>query len=80
MFKVPFICLQIHTDYVTFSFEKRFLSKECKEHSIVCTIVLMIINKIVLVLMLLTVSLWFKILLDLLFTKMNARSRIRIFF
>ena len=26
------ICLQIHTDYVTFLFEKRFLRKECKEH------------------------------------------------
>ena len=28
-----FICLQIHSDYVTFLFEKRFLRKECKEHS-----------------------------------------------
>ena len=43
------ICLQIHTDYVTFLFEKRFLRKECKEHSIVCINALMIINKIVLV-------------------------------
>ena len=42
------ICLQIHADYVTFSFEKRFLRKECKEHSI-CISALMIINKIVLV-------------------------------
>ena len=29
------ICLQIHTDYLTFLFEKRFLRKECKEHFIV---------------------------------------------
>ena len=28
--------LQIHTDRITFLFEKRFLRKECKEHSIVC--------------------------------------------
>ena len=42
-------CLQIHADYVTFLFEKRFLQKECKEHSIVCISALMIINKIVLV-------------------------------
>ena len=39
------ICLQIHTDYVTFLFEKR----ECKEHSIVCITALVIIDKIVLV-------------------------------
>ena len=38
------ICLQIHTDYVTFLFEK-----ECKEHSIVCITALVIIDKIVLV-------------------------------
>ena len=43
------ICLQIHADYVTFLFEKRFLRKQCKEHSIVCISALMIINKIVLV-------------------------------
>ena len=44
------ICLQIHTDYVTFLFKKeRFLRKECKEHSIACISALMIINKIVLV-------------------------------
>ena len=43
------ICLQIQADYVTFLFEKRFLLKECKEHSIVCMSALMIINKIVLV-------------------------------
>ena len=43
------ICLQIHTDYVTFLFEKIFLRKECKEHSIVCTTALVIIDKIVLV-------------------------------
>ena len=43
------ICLQIQADYVTFLFEKTFLRKECKEHSIVCMSVLMIINKIVLV-------------------------------
>ena len=43
------ICLQIHADYVTFLFEKRFLRKECKEHSIVCISALMIIDKIVLV-------------------------------
>ena len=35
------------TDYVTFLFEKRFLRKGCKEHSIVCISALMIINKIV---------------------------------
>ena len=39
------ICLQIHTDYV----KKRFLPKECKEHSIVCITALVIIDKIVLV-------------------------------
>ena len=45
-----FICLRIHSDYVTFLFEKRFLRKECKEHSIiVCISALMIISKIVLV-------------------------------
>ena len=38
------ICLQIHTDYVTFLFEKRFLQKGCKEHSIVSISALMIIN------------------------------------
>ena len=43
------ICLQIHIDYVTFLFEKIFLRKECKEHSIVCISALMVINKIVLV-------------------------------
>ena len=43
------ICLQIQADYVTFLFEKRFLRKECKEHSIVCISVPMIINKIVLI-------------------------------
>ena len=46
---LPFICFQIHADYVTFLFEKRFLRKECKEHSIVCISALMIKNKIVLV-------------------------------
>ena len=33
------ICLQIHTDYLTFLFEKkkkRLLRNECKEHSFVC--------------------------------------------
>ena len=45
-----FICLQIHTDHVTFLFEKRFLRKECKEHSVVCITTLVIIDKIVLVL------------------------------
>ena len=43
------ICLQIHSDYVTFLFEKRFLRKECREHSIVCITALVIIDKIVLV-------------------------------
>ena len=43
------ICLQIHTDYLTFLFEKRFLRKECKEHFIVCITALVIIDKIVLV-------------------------------
>ena len=43
------IFLQIHADYVTFLFEKRFLRKECKEHSIVCISALLIINKIALV-------------------------------
>ena len=43
------ICLQIHTDHVTFLFEKRFLRKECKEHSIVCITTLVIIDKVVLV-------------------------------
>ena len=43
------ICLQIQADYVTFLFEKTFVLKECKEHSIVCMSALMIINKIVLV-------------------------------
>ena len=43
------ICLSIHTDYVTFLFEKIFLPKDCKEHSIVCISTLMIINKTVLV-------------------------------
>ena len=43
------ICLQIHTDHVTFLCEKRFLRKECKEHSIVCITALLIIDKIVLV-------------------------------
>ena len=43
------IYLQIHTNYVTFLFEKRFLRKECKEHSIVCITALVIIDKIVLV-------------------------------
>ena len=42
-------CLQIHTDHVTFLFEKRFLREECKEHSIVCITALVIIDKIVLV-------------------------------
>ena len=48
-YKVDSICLQTQADYVTFLFEKRFLLKECKEHSIVCISALMIINKIVLV-------------------------------
>ena len=43
------ICLQIQADYVTFLFEKTFVLKECKEHSIVCMSALMITNKIVLV-------------------------------
>ena len=43
------ICLQIHTDYVTFLFEKTFLRKECKEHSIVCITALVIIDQTVLV-------------------------------
>ena len=43
------ICWQIHTDQVTFLFEKRFLPKECEEHSIVCITALVIIDKIVLV-------------------------------
>ena len=43
------ICLQIQADYVTFLLEKRFWRKECKEHSIVCISVPMIINKIVLI-------------------------------
>ena len=49
IFKVPFIFLQILTDYLTFLFEKRFLRKECKEHAIVRISALMIINKVVLV-------------------------------
>ena len=49
IYKVDPICLQIQADYVTFLFEKTFLLKECKEHSIVCKSALMIINKIVLV-------------------------------
>ena len=40
------ICLQIHTDPVTFLFEKRFLRKECKEHSMVCITALVVIDKI----------------------------------
>ena len=43
------IYLQTYADYVTFLFEKMFLRKECKEHSIVCISALMINNKIVLV-------------------------------
>ena len=43
------ICLQNYAVYGTFLFKKRFLRKECKEHSIVCMSMLMIINKIVLV-------------------------------
>ena len=43
------ICLQIHTDHVTILFERRFLLKECKEHSIVCTTALVIIDEIALV-------------------------------
>ena len=49
IYKVQSICLQIYADYVRFLFEKRFLGKECKEHSIVCISALIIINKIVLV-------------------------------
>ena len=49
IYKVPFICLKVHTNYVTFLFEKRFLRKECKEHSIVCITAFVIIDKIVLV-------------------------------
>ena len=49
IYKVLFICLKIHNDHVRFLFEKRFLRKECKEHSIVCITALVIINKIVLV-------------------------------
>ena len=40
------ICLQIRAVCVTFLFEKRFLQKECNEHSIACISALMIINKI----------------------------------
>ena len=40
------ICLQIHADHVTFSFEKRLLRQECKEHSVVCMRALMIILSI----------------------------------
>ena len=43
------ICLQIHTDHVTFLFEERFLRKECKEHSIDCITALVFIDKIVFV-------------------------------
>ena len=43
------ICFQIHTNYVTFLFEKIFLRKDCKEHSIACRTALVIIDKIVLV-------------------------------
>ena len=43
------ISLQIHTDHVTLLFEKIFLRKDCKEHSIVCRTALVIIDKIVLV-------------------------------
>ena len=43
------ICLQIHTDHVTFLFEKRFLRKDCKEHSIVFITALVTIDKIVLI-------------------------------
>ena len=39
----------IFRNYVMFLFGKRFLRKECKEHSIVCLSALMIVNKIVLV-------------------------------
>ena len=49
IYKVPFICLKIHTNYLTFLLEKRFLRKECKEHSIVCITALVIIDQIVLV-------------------------------
>ena len=49
IYEVHSICLQIQADYVTFLFEKRFLQKECKEHSIVGISTVMIINKIVLV-------------------------------
>ena len=43
------ICLQIHIDHVTFFIEKKNVLKECKEHSIVCTTAIVIIDKIVLV-------------------------------
>ena len=44
------VCSEIHADYVSFLLKKkRFLRKECKEHSIVCRRALMIIKKIVLV-------------------------------
>ena len=43
------VYLQIHTDYVTFLFEKRFLRKECKEHYIVSITALVISDKFVLV-------------------------------
>ena len=48
-FAFTFIYLKILTNYVPFLFEKRFLRKECKEHSIVCIIALVIIDKILLV-------------------------------
>ena len=71
------ICLPIHTDYVTFLFEKRFLNvkntpykraNDYQQNCFGCS------------LMLLTFKPWFKILLNILFTKMNARSRKRIIF
>ena len=43
------VCFQIHANYRTFLFEKRFLRKGCKEHSIVCISALTIIDKIALV-------------------------------
>ena len=68
---------------MTFLFEKRFLRKECKEHCIVCISVPMIINKIVLIVhwcyWLFTHVLKFY-WMYVLFTKMNAQSRKRIFF
>jgi len=76
------ICLQIHTDHVTLPFEKKIFAKRMQitphcphnrssDHRQNCTGCS---------LMPLTVQPWSKIPLNILFTKMNARSRKRTLF